>query len=142
MVGAVRRGDAGMIWTWSEVAAPAPVAWRLLVDLARWPEWGPSVRSARLVSGVFGRGASGRVVTALGFEVPFEVTEFEDGRSWAWSVAGIPATGHRVEPLGEKACRVGFGVPAIAFPYLAVCRVALARIAEIAPRDAARMPRA
>ena len=125
-----------MIWTWADVAAPAEVAWALLTDLARWPEWGPSVRSARLDRGPFGPGARGRVETAVGMELPFEVTGFEAGRSWSWSVAGVAATGHRVEPLGDDACRVGFGVPAIAFPYLAVCRIALARIAEIAQRDA------
>lgn len=125
-----------MIWTSREIAAPAAVAWDLLTDVSRWPEWGPSVRGARLLSGSFGPGARGLVETALGFEASFEVTEFEAGRSWAWAVAGVPATGHRVEPLGDDACRVGFGVPAIAFPYLAVCRIALARIAEIAQRDA------
>lgn len=130
-----------MIWTWVRVAAPADVAWRLLTDLERWPEWGPSVRSAHLDRGPFGPGARGRVETAVGIELPFEVTGFEAGRSWSWSVAGVPATGHRVESAGPAACRVGFGVPAIAFPYLVVCRIALARIAEIASREAASRPR-
>jgi hypothetical protein len=130
-----------VIWTWADVAAPAEVAWALLTDLARWPEWGPSVRSARLDRGPFGPGARGRVETAVGMELPFEVTGFEAGRSWSWSVAGVAATGHRVEPTGPASCRVGFGVPAVAFPYLLVCRIALARIAEIAPRDAACRPR-
>lgn len=127
-----------MPWAWREIDAPAQVAWRLLTDLSRWPEWGPSVRAARLEGDSFGAGARGRVTTALGFDLPFEVTGFEDGRSWSWSVAGIPATDHRVEPLDDGRCRVGFGVPAIAFPYLAVCHVALARLAEMAPREASR----
>ncbi len=130
-----------MLWTWGDVAAPAEVAWNLLVDVERWPEWGPSVRSARLLSERFGDGTRGLVTTALGFDLPFEVTSFEPGRSWSWSVAGVPATGHRVESTGEDACRVGFGVPAIALPYLVVCRVAIARIAEIAPREPVRRPR-
>jgi hypothetical protein len=46
-------------------------------------------------------------------------------------VAGIPATGHRVEPLGPERCRVVFEVPLLAAPYLAVCRVAALKIRTI-----------
>jgi len=131
-----------VLWAWHDVAAPAAVPWDLLTNVDRWPDWGPSVRAARLDTGPFGRGARGRVTTALGFDLPFEVTNFEPGRSWSWSVAGVPATDHRVESVGADACRVGFGVPAIAFPYLLVCRVALARIAELASAETARRQRA
>jgi hypothetical protein len=63
----------------------------------------------------------------LGFGVPFVVTEFEPGRHWAWKVAGIPATSHRVEPVGRHT-RVSIGVPWWATGYLAVCSIALRRI--------------
>jgi hypothetical protein len=81
----------------------------------------------------------GRVCTALGVWLPFEVVRFEDGRVWSWRVGGILATGHRVEPLGPSRCRVAFEVPALAWPYLFVCRTALRHIAAIVqahqPRD-------
>lgn len=72
--------------------------------------------------------------TAVGVWVPFEITEFDEGRSWSWEVYGVPATDHRVEPIDEQRCRVGFGAPGVASPYLAVCAVALGRIDRIVRR--------
>jgi hypothetical protein len=64
--------------------------------------------------------------------LPFTVTAVVDGRRWCWNVAGVPATDHTVTPLDDGRCRVGFGVPVVAAAYLAVCRVALRRIATLA----------
>lgn len=113
------------------IDAPAADAWTVLVDLARWPEWGPSVRSATLGGAPMRLGSRGTVTTAVGVALPFEVTEFEPGRCWSWKVAGVPATDHSVEPIGTGRCRVTFGVPTIAWPYLIICRIALERIAAI-----------
>jgi hypothetical protein len=41
-----------------------------------------------------------------------------------------------VEALGPDRCRVGFGVPWVAAPYLLVCRAAIIRIRRIAVRPA------
>lgn len=113
--------------------APAAVAWELLVDPARWPAWGPSVRGAVVDGdGVLRAGATGTLRTVLGLTLPFEVTVVEPGRRWAWTVAGVGATDHRVDPLGPGRCRVAFGVPWPAAAYLAVCRVAIGRIRELA----------
>ena len=65
----------------------------------------------------------------------FEVTRFEEGRSWSWSVAGHPATDHVVEDRGADASRVTFGMPWIVTPYLVVCRVALRRLDELGRRE-------
>ncbi|WLQ07309.1 SRPBCC family protein [Arthrobacter oryzae] len=112
------------------IAAPAGAVWELLTDVGRWPEWGPSVRGAELDSAGFTAGSSGRVRTAAGATLPFTVTEFREGRSWSWSVAGIRATGHRVVPE-DDGCRVTFTVPWWAPAYLPVCAAALRRIARI-----------
>ena len=32
------------------------------------------------------------MTTVLGLDVPFEVTEFDEGVRWTWNVAGVPAT--------------------------------------------------
>lgn len=72
----------------------------------------------------------GRVRTPVGLWLPFRVTRCEPPHFWAWSVLGIPATTHTVEPA-PGGCRISFGVPAVAFPYLVVCLVALRRIAAL-----------
>ena len=122
-------------WVTAEIDAPAATVWGLLVDLDAWPRWGPSVRRASVEGGALAAGAHGKVTTAAGFSLPFEVTAFEPGVGWAWKVGGINATDHRVEPLGADRCRVGFGVAWPATPYLAVCRIALGRLARLAAKQ-------
>ncbi len=107
------------------------VVWDLLVDTSRWAEWGPSVTEVDVPDVLLRARSTGRVRTAFGVWVPFTVTEFDDCRSWAWTVAGVPATNHTVEPA-PGGCRVSFGVPALAAPYALVCRAALRRIERLA----------
>lgn len=116
-----------------ELDAASGEAWEILTDVRHWPAWGPSVRVATLDDGghtIFAH-ATGRVTTAVGVGLPFRITELDPGRSWRWDVAGVGATDHRVDPLDDERCRVTFGVPWIAAPYLAVCRIALGRIADL-----------
>ncbi len=123
-----------LLWTHRTIAAEAAAAWSLLTDLDRWRDWGPSVRGATLdAPGRFEPGATGQVTTVVGIRLPFRLTDVDPGHRWAWRVAGIPATVHTVEP-DRAGVRVGFGVPAPAVPYLAVCSLALRRIeALLAP---------
>jgi uncharacterized protein YndB with AHSA1/START domain len=129
-----------LLWTWREIDAPAAVVWRVLTDLDQWPDWGPSVRAAAFDSDDVDRGhggglvtgATGRVTTLVGVDLPFEITEVVEGRSWSWKVAGVAATSHAVEALGDDRCRAGFGVPMAAAPYLGVCALALRRIERLA----------
>ena len=119
------------LWAHRDIDAPASAAWDVLTDLDRWPEWSPSVRRAELDGGRFEAGATGSVTTIVGLTLRFEITTFEDSRSWAWNVSGIGATDHRVTEHGSGRCRVSFGVPLWAAAYLPVCRLALGRIATI-----------
>lgn len=116
-----------------DIAAPPEVVWGLLVDLDAWPLWGPSVRRAALHDGgrMLGPAMRGTVWTAAGVALPFRVTTFEPGRTWSWTVAGVSATDHRVDPT-PGGCRVSFGVPWWAGAYGAVCAVALGRIDRLA----------
>lgn len=122
-----------------EMECSADAVWVVLTHVEAWPRWGPSVSGATVLGatdppGVIGPGARGTVRTAVGVSLPFEITQFEDGRSWAWSVAGVPATRHHVRPTATG-CTVTFGVPWWAPGYLAVCAVALGRIEQlVAPR--------
>ena len=113
------------------MAVDPSVAWDLLVDTTRWSEWGPSVTAVDAPDVRLRAHSTGRVRTAVGVWVPFTVSEFDDGRSWAWTVAGVTATTHTVEPA-PGGCRVTFGVPAVAAAYALVCRVALRRIERLA----------
>lgn len=111
------------------IAAAPSAVWQLLVDLDAWPKWGPTIRGGRLDEPhtELGLHVTGTVQTSLLVSVPFIVTEFDPGRSWAWRVAGVPATRHRVTPVGDGA-RASMDVPWWAAPYLSVCAIALRRI--------------
>lgn len=121
-----------MLQTELEIAVPAAVAWRLLIDTEAWPAWGPSVRAVDAPVRFIGPGLHGRVQTTPGLWLPFEITEWQAGRHWAWRVAGMPATGHIVAATGAARCRVTFTVPTWAPFYVPVCRVALGRLCDLA----------
>lgn len=123
-----RTPDGRRIDVSRAVAAPAEAAWALLTDTARWPAWGPSVSAVASTDRRIRAGSTGRVRVA-GLWLPFEVTACEPYR-WTWTVARVPATGHRVDP-GDGGCRVAFEVPPVAAAYVPVCRRALARIADL-----------
>ena len=120
------------LWVRRDVDAPAAVLWELLVNPERWSSWGPSVRGAVLHGLDLRLGSRGVVTTVAGLRLPFEITAYERGARWAWSVAGVPATDHTVTPLGPGRCRVSFGAPWVAAPYLAICRMALSRLDGLA----------
>ena len=124
-------------WIYRDIDAPAETVWELLTNPDMWPAWGPTVRGVHLEGQHLSVGATGTVTTILGLDVGFEITAVDEGARWAWKVAGIPATDHTVEPLGPDRCRAGFAVPWPAAPYLAVCRVALGRLDELASLEGA-----
>ncbi len=109
------------------IDAPPDAVWRLLVDTEAWPKWGPTVAGGEIDGGEMTLGASGRVHTPVGVALPFRITEFIPGRRWAWSVAGVPATAHAVEPDGDG-CRASMAAPWWAPAYLPVLAIALQRI--------------
>ena len=115
------------------VAAPAEDVWALLTDTEKWSAWGPSITGVEPAVGGLATGSRGKVRTVLGAALTYTVTAFEPGRYWSWSVAGIPATGHRVIPQ-DGGCLVTFTVPWWAPAYLPVCALALRRIECLATR--------
>lgn len=130
-----RTPDGRRIVVAREVDADAEAAWDLLVQTDRWPDWGPSVSAVRGPDRI-GPGARGEVrIAGLGVWVPFEATAYDgDARRWTWAVAHVPATGHRVESLGEGRCRVAFEIPLLAAGYAVVCERALSKIARLLER--------
>lgn len=114
------------------VRASAAGAWALLTDTHAWPRWGPSVRAVGVPARFITAGLRGRVQTSVGLWLPFEITDWQADRHWAWKVAGIPATGHTVTPTGPDACRVTFTIPRWAPFYVPVCRAALRKLNDLA----------
>jgi len=125
------------IWVHRDICSPPAILWGLLTEPKYWPEWGPTVQGAEFMGDRLRKGTRGTVTTAFGLRLPFEITSFDEGVRWSWKVAGVHATDHTVEPVDRTRCRVGFGVPWPATPYLAVCRVALDRLDTIAARETA-----
>jgi hypothetical protein len=117
------------------IHAPLEEVWELLVNTSRWHEWGPSVRSVDCLEEYIKKGIKGRVQTVVGIWIPFEITKFTDNYYWAWSVSGVHATGHRVELINEKQCRLIFEVPLLAAPYVTVCKIAAKRIEKLLQRQ-------
>ena len=110
---------------------PCTRIWELLTDTTTWPQWGASVTAVDCDSRFIRQGTEGRVKTAVGIWLPFSITEYQEGQFWSWKVAGIPATGHRVETQEDGLCKVTFEVPLLAVPYTYICNIALDRIARI-----------
>ncbi|WP_122089359.1 SRPBCC family protein [Halalkalicoccus subterraneus] len=116
------------------IDAPAGDVWELLIDTHRWPEWSPSITDVECQERGIRTGSTGRVRLVGGIGLPFEIT-YCDGYRWTWEVAGVPATGHRIDPRnGSGSCRAVFELPLLAAGYAPVCRLALSRIARLAER--------
>jgi hypothetical protein len=127
-----RTPDGRRIEVSRELPAPRDVVWDLLCDTESWPAWGPSVQAVDCQDRYITVGSTGRVELPLGLWVPFEVTECA-GYRWTWTVARLPATGHRVDATAdEDRCRAVFEVPPLAAGYVPVCETALERLEELA----------
>jgi hypothetical protein len=116
----------------ARAAAPAIVAWDLLVDTTRWAEWGPSVVAVRCAERRVRAGTRGEVRLRLGPWLPFVIERCVPPTFWDWRVGGVPATGHRVTPIDAASCRIAFELSPLVLPYWPVCRVAAGRVARLA----------
>ena len=110
------------------IDAPPAAVWEQLASTRHWPHWGPTVTGVDPPDDVVRPGLRGRVTTPVGVRLPFEVTSVEPGRRWHWSVAGVAATDHRVEPHGDGTL-VTIRVRAWAPFYAPVCVLGLRRLA-------------
>jgi hypothetical protein len=121
-----------------DVAVAPAVAAEALRDTHTWPDWGPAIDAVESDDRHVTSGTRGRVSVG-GAWIPFRVTACND-RRWEWRVAGIPATGHRVDryPSESDRSRVVIEVPVAAAWYVPVCRRALDRFAALVEGDAER----
>lgn len=87
------------------VSAPPEEAWRLFVDVGRWPKMTKSIREVRRVDDGPLRVSSEAIVRQPRLpRARWRVTELEPGRSFTWetTAGGVTAVGgHVVEPAGR-----------------------------------------
>ena len=95
------------------IAAPPGVVWAVMNDVARWPEWTPSVRSVEVCEpGPLRVGFAARLQVRGMPAATWVVTELTEGRSFTW-VTRTPGArsvaSHAIEP-GTNGCVVTLAV--------------------------------
>ena len=116
--------------THRHIDAPTQPVWEVLFDVARWPEWTPTIDGIeRLDRGPFRVGSRARVRQPRLPRAVWEVTEVLDGRSFTWEAKGpgmktiarhevVPDAGgskltlsiEQTGPMGAVAARVWRGL--------------------------------
>ena len=75
--------------TTRHIEAPAQAVWEVLFDVARWPEWTPTIDSVeRLDDAAFDVGSRARVRQPRLPQATWEVTEVVAGRNFTWEATG------------------------------------------------------
>lgn len=95
------------------IDAPPPRVWEVLVDVARWPEWAPTMLSVeRLDAGPFQVGSRAKVRQPRLPQTVWQVTGLVDGRSFVWEAGGPGMTTvarHEVVDDGDG-CKVTLSI--------------------------------
>lgn len=100
--------------TTRHIDAPAQPVWEVLADVARWPEWTPTVeRVERLDEGPLQVGSRAKVSQPRLPRALWKVTEIVDGRSFTWEAKGpgLRTIGrHEVVPDGSAGALVTLSI--------------------------------
>jgi uncharacterized membrane protein len=96
-----------------EIEAPAGLAWVIMRDVERWPEWTASIRSVTLLDGQLRVGARARIEQPRIPTTVWTVTSLTEGHEFTWQASGpgILTTGrHGVEATGPASCRATLSI--------------------------------
>lgn len=71
------------------IEAPTQPVWDVMIDVARWPEWTPTIESVeRLDAGPLRVGSRAKVRQPKLPQAMWEVTEVVDGHAFTWEAKG------------------------------------------------------
>jgi len=99
--------------TTTTIAASAQAVWKVLLDVERWPEWTPTMRSVKCLDpGGMRPGAEVRVTQPRLGTAVWTVTDLEPGRSFAWirRSPGVTTRADHVVTEGPDGTRVALGI--------------------------------
>ena len=87
------------------IDAPIETVWAVFSEVERWPTWAASFTSVELIDGSLRLGAKARIRQPRLPTVVWEVTRWEPGRSWTWTVRSPGArteASHVLTRTGER----------------------------------------
>jgi uncharacterized protein YndB with AHSA1/START domain len=71
------------------IACPADHVWEATTDIDSWPDWAPTVQTARRLDKLrFGIGSQASIKQPMQSRTIWTVTEIEEGRYFAWETSG------------------------------------------------------
>ena len=114
------------------IDAPATSVWSVMIDVARWPEWTPTVTEVRhLGHPAFGVGSRVQIRQPRLPRAVWQVTRLEEGRAFTWESTGpgIRSIGHHEVTPTEAGCAVRLSIEQ-AGPMGAVAALAWKRLIQ------------
>lgn len=71
------------------IACPTQQVWQATTDINSWPDWAPTVQTARRLDKLrFGIGSQASIKQPMQARTLWTVTEIEDGQYFAWETPG------------------------------------------------------
>jgi hypothetical protein len=125
----------------ARTAARPEVAWSLLAQPDRWPDWAPHLRGAWGLGEPEVRAGARGAARLLGvLPIPARVSDKHPGRAWTWRVGPVEIA-HGVEPRGGGAeVIVELSAPApleslLRITYGPLVTLLVANLARVAERE-------
>lgn len=127
-----------------EISASPARVWDVTLDLARWPEWNPTVTAVEVLDpGPVRVGTRARLTQPGNRPAIWTVTRIEDGRLFGWETRalGMVVTArHDLQPIGSGT-RVTLAID-IAGPMTALLGWIVVRVSrKFLPQEAAALTR-